>query len=81
MITWHKIHSSLYEGRVGDVILATAWYDTPLFFNTKSATWKCRTTFPGVGVRGFGGPYPTLEGAQQAMEDYLKRVAEAMLTV
>lgn len=81
MITWHKIHEGSYEGRVGKAILATVWYDTPLFFNKKSATWKCRTSFPGVGVRGFGATFDTREEAQEAMEKFVKWVAESALTV
>lgn len=81
MITWHTIYEGSYEGRVGGVILAHVWYDTPLFFNKKSATWRCRTAFPGVGFRGYGAPYPTREAAQEAMEEFIKRVAESGLTV
>lgn len=81
MIVWHKIHEGSYEGRVGQVILARVWYDTPLFFGKHKATWRCRTAFPGVGYRGFGSSHATLEETQQSMEDYLNRVAKAVLTV
>ena len=81
MITWHKVHEGSYEGRVGDVTLAYVWYDAPLLFKKKSVTWVCRTAFPGVGYRGFGSAYPTLDEARRAIEDFIKRVAEAVLTV
>ena len=81
MIVWHKIHEGSYEGRVGQVILAQVWYDTPLFFGKDKATWRSRTAFPGVGYRGFGSNHATLEEAQQAMDKYVKQVAEAVLSV
>lgn len=81
MITWHEVYPGLSEGRVNDgtVILARVWYDTPLFFGKHKATWRCRTTFGGVDVRSYGAAFPTEEEAKAGIEDYLKRVAAAVL--
>ncbi len=81
MLTWHKIHEGSYEGRVDNIILARVWYDTPLFFGKDKATWRSRSAFPGVGYRGFGSSHATLEEAQAAMDDFVARVAKAVLTV
>lgn len=79
MLVWHKTHSWAYEARVGDATLATVWYDEPLLFNKKSATWRGRTTFSGVGVRGFGQAFGSLEEAQEGMGNFIKAIAEAIL--
>lgn len=81
MIKWHEIYPGSYEGRVGDgsIILAHVWYDTPLFFGKHKATWRARTSFGGVGVRSYGGAFPTEGEAKAEIEDYLKRVAAAVL--
>lgn len=80
MIVWHRIHEFSYEGRVSNVILATVWYDSPLFFNKKSATWRCLTSFHGVGVRGYGSAHPSRIEAKESIEKFINSVAEKVLT-
>lgn len=79
MIIWHRIEDHLFEGRIGNAVLATVWFDSPLFRKSK-ATWRCRTTFPGINSRGFGAATPTREEAMRRVENFLKQIAEDVLT-
>lgn len=80
MLTWHQVGFE-HQLRVDNIILVNVWQNVPLInFRRKPAKWYARTTFSGVGYQRFGAEYDSLEEAKAAMEEYINRVAKAILS-